>query len=81
MDPMRQGGCIVPRTVARLAGAAARLGFDRWDTIVAAGAGLLGGGIWAQWGATWACMLWGVLLLGMATLHAVRASAPPPREE
>ena len=42
---------------------------DRWDWLTAAGAGLLGGGVWAQWGAPWACMLWGLLLILVALLH------------
>lgn len=45
---------------------------DRWDLIPAAGAGLLGGGVWGQWGPTWACMFWGALLLAVAAVHAVR---------
>jgi hypothetical protein len=44
---------------------------DRWDGLTAAGAGLLGGGVWAQWGATWACMLWGLTLLVVALIHEV----------
>lgn len=43
---------------------------DRWDGLTAAGAALLGGGIWAQWGAAWAFMLWGSLLIVLALLHA-----------
>ena len=44
---------------------------DRWTVVELLGAALLGGGIWAQWGSPWACMLWGVLLLGAAVLRAV----------
>ena len=46
---------------------------DRWDIVSLMGAGLAGGGICAQWGATWACMFWGVLLLGLAAVHAWRS--------
>lgn len=45
---------------------------DRWILVEVAGAGLLGGGVWAQWGAPWALMLWGALLLAVASLRAVR---------
>ncbi len=47
---------------------------DRWTVVEAAGAGLLGGGVWAQWGAPWACMLWGSLLLTVAGLAARNAA-------
>jgi hypothetical protein len=47
---------------------------DRWDGLTAAGAALLGGGVWAQWGATWACMLWGSLLIVLALLHAANTA-------
>ena len=64
------------RFMARLPGLAMRGLYrtlpDRWDVIPLSGAGLLGGGVWGQWGPSWACMLWGVLLLGVAILHAVR---------
>ena len=43
---------------------------DRWTVVELLGAGLLGGGVWAQWGPQWACMLWGLLLLGVAALRA-----------
>jgi hypothetical protein len=46
---------------------------DRWDVFSVAGAGLLGGGVWREWGPAWACMLWGALLLSLAGLHAARA--------
>jgi hypothetical protein len=43
---------------------------DRWTVVELAGAGLLGGGVWAQWGPSWACMLWGGLLLAVAMVAA-----------
>lgn len=46
-----------------------------WDCIATAGAALLGGGIWSLWGAPWASIFWGALLLAMATLHAVLTPA------
>lgn len=49
------------------------MNLDRWDALLLAGAGLLGGGIWGEWGWTWASMLWGSLLLSLAGLHAARA--------
>lgn len=45
---------------------------DRWDVIGLAGAGLMGAGVWLQWGPGWACMLWGALLLALGGLHAAR---------
>ncbi len=42
---------------------------DRWTLVELAGAGLLGGGVWAEWGAPQACMLWGVLLLAVVALR------------
>lgn len=50
--------------------ARARKHVDVWLLVELAGAGLLGGGVWAKWGAPWACMLWGLLLLGLAALQA-----------
>jgi hypothetical protein len=50
------------------------LKIDRWDGLTAAGAALLGGGVWAQWGAAWASMLWGLLLIGLALLHAANTA-------
>lgn len=47
---------------------------DRWDLLTAAGAALLGGGVWAQWGAPWACMLWGGLLIALAGFHAANSA-------
>ena len=44
---------------------------DRWTVVELLGAALLGAGVWAQWGPQWACMLWGVLLLGMSLLRGV----------
>lgn len=41
---------------------------DRNDVIGAAGALLLGGGLWAQAGPAWAAMLWGALLLALYAL-------------
>jgi len=46
---------------------------DRWDGLTAAGAALLGGGVWAQWGPAWACMLWGSLLIVLALVHAANS--------
>lgn len=46
---------------------------DIWDGMTLAGAALLGGGVWAHWGPSWASMLWGALLLGVAALHAHRS--------
>ena len=45
------------------------MSFDRWDAIALAGAGLTGGGIWGLWGAPWACIFWGALLLVLAGLR------------
>lgn len=45
---------------------------DRWDALSFTGSGLLGGGVWWNWGPGWACMLWGLVLLGIAGLHAAR---------
>ena len=42
---------------------------DRWTLVELAGAGLLGGGVWAEWGAPWACMFWGGLLLAVVALR------------
>ena len=53
---------------------------DRWTVVELTGAGLLGGGVWAQWGASWACIVWGALLLIVATI-AARLSAPARTEE
>lgn len=53
---------------------------DRWDLIETAGAALLGGGVWAKWGPEWACMLWGVLLLGLSLLRSVRMSGRDARQ-
>ena len=47
---------------------------DRWDGLTTTGAGLLGGGVWAQWGAPWACMLWGALLITLALVHAANTA-------
>jgi len=44
---------------------------DQWIVIEFVGASLLGGGVWAQWGAQWACILWGVLLLSVSLLRGV----------
>lgn len=52
-----------------------RLVPDRWTVVELAGAALLGGGVWSQWGPAWACMLWGCLLLTVATI-ATRQAAP-----
>lgn len=59
------GGC------GRAAGVLVRAYVDIWLVIELAGAGLLGGGVWVQWGSAWACMLWGALLLALAGLQAV----------
>ena len=48
---------------------------DAWDAIAVAGAALAGGGVWGLWGAPWACILWGTLLLGVAAIHAYRERA------
>lgn len=47
---------------------------DAWLLVEVAGAALLGGGVWAQWGAPWACMLWGALLLALAAVQAALAA-------
>ena len=47
-----------------------RIRVERWTLVEFAGAGLLGAGVWAEWGSPWAYMLWGGLLLGAAMLHA-----------
>ena len=44
---------------------------DRWIVVEFVGVSFLGVGVWAQWGAQWACMLWGVLFIGVSFLHAV----------
>lgn len=41
-----------------------------WDVLTLVGAGLLGGGVWALWGAPWACILWGGMLLSLCGLRA-----------
>lgn len=46
---------------------------DRWTLVEIAGAALMGAGVWVEWGPQWACMLWGGLLLALATLRAVMA--------
>lgn len=43
---------------------------DRWTIIEIAAAGLLGAGVWEQWGRPFALMLWGALLLSLAVLRA-----------
>jgi len=48
---------------------------DAWDGIAIAGVALTGGGVWSMWGAPWACILWGILLLGVAAVHASRERA------
>ncbi len=53
---------------------------DKWDVVELAGAALLGGGIWAEWGPEWACMVWGGLLLGQAQLRAVRMNRRTGRQ-
>lgn len=47
---------------------------DRWDAISLTGAALLGGGVWGLCGPSWACVTWGLLLLGAANLHAAQAA-------
>ena len=47
-----------------------RIRVERWTLVEFAGAGLLGAGVWAEWGGQWACMFWGGLLLGAAVLRA-----------
>lgn len=54
---------------------------DRWDVITIAGAALLGGGVWAEWGPARASMLWGAILLTVATVHAARAVASRKESE
>lgn len=48
---------------------------DRWTFIELTGAGLLGAGVWMQWGQAFALMLWGGLLLAVAVLQAVQLRA------
>ena len=43
---------------------------EPWSVVELAGAALLGGGVWSVWGAPWACMLWGALLLVLAAARA-----------
>lgn len=43
---------------------------DRWDVFALAGLGLLGGGVWSNWGWAWACILWGILFLAVVCVHA-----------
>lgn len=60
-----------------------RLNVDRWDAITLAGAAFLGAGVWGLVGPWWACVTWGVLLLGVANLHAALGAlaARPRRKE
>jgi hypothetical protein len=48
---------------------------ERWTLIECLGAGLLVGGVWGEWGPTWASMLLGVLLLAVATVAARQGGA------
>ena len=57
-----------------------RIKVDRWTLVDLAGAGLLGAGVWTQWGSAWAYMLWGVLLLGMSLLRGVMMIARSARQ-
>jgi len=43
---------------------------DRWNAMALVAMSALGGGVWGQWGAPWAFMLWGVLLLVPYVVHA-----------
>ncbi len=47
---------------------------ERWTLAELLGAGLLGGGVWAEWGPSWAFMLWGGLLLALVTLRAAMSA-------
>lgn len=47
---------------------------DAWDAVGAAGAALLGAGVWAQWGWPWAAMLWGSLVLGVYVIRELAAA-------
>jgi hypothetical protein len=52
-------------------GIGAWLAAQRFDLLALAGAGSLGGGVWAQWGQPWAWMLWGVLALAVFVNHGL----------
>jgi hypothetical protein len=54
---------------------------DRWTVVELVGAALLVGGVWAQWGAPWACMLLGALLLIVAGIAARQSAAVQRTEE
>lgn len=44
---------------------------DRWDVMTLTGAGLVGGGVWGMSGPAQACIVWGVMMLALPTLHAL----------
>lgn len=44
---------------------------DRWTAVEVIGAVLLAGGLWAQWGAPWAAIMIGALLLCLSAIRAV----------
>ncbi len=46
---------------------------DVWTVAELVGTGLLVGGVWVQWGGTWACMLLGLGVLMLAAVRAWRA--------
>jgi hypothetical protein len=54
---------------------------DPWNVVEVVGAALLGGGVWAEWGPQWACMLWGSLLLMASTVRAVAIRASRATED
>jgi hypothetical protein len=43
---------------------------DRWTVVEVVGTAFLVGGVWAKWGPAWASMLFGAMLLAVATIAA-----------
>jgi len=49
---------------------------DAWTVLEVFSAGLLAGGVWAQWGWSWACMLVGAGGLALSQVRAFRSGGP-----
>lgn len=54
---------------------------DRWDAGGAAGAAMVGGGVWSLAGAAWAAILWGSMLVMVYIVREVRLVRARRREE